>query len=527
MNNLNYAIPLAFVASLLQHNPASSDSIAVTGAQKPNILLIMADDMGYSDIGCFGGEIRTPNLDALAGGGIRFTQFYNAARCCPTRASLLTGLYPHQAGMGAMVGGKGPGPYQGYLNDTCVTIAEVLRQAGYATYMSGKWHVGENRQHWPLERGFDRYYGLISGAMNYFNIEKGKRKNIARGFALDNKPLRPGGEGFYLTDAITEHAVKFIKEHPPAAKPFFQYVAYTAPHWPLHALPEDIARYRGKYMGGWTELRQKRLSRLRELGVIDPQWPLSDTDPGAADWEKVEDKKTMDLKMAIYAAQIDRMDQGIGKVIAALKDKGLFENTLVMFLSDNGASSESGALGHNFRPDLKGEIGTEDSYHSYGLSWANASNTPFRKFKKYTHEGGIATPFIVSWPARVKGAGRIVHHPMHLVDVMSSCVDAAAAAYPKEHKGKAIQPMEGQSFLPFLGGKVEAVARDLYWEHYGNCAVRSGHWKLVKSNKSKWELYDLMADRTELKDLAAKHPERVRELQGKYEAWAERVGAKR
>jgi arylsulfatase len=513
MRHLRRALTALLCASVLP----------LAAAEKPNILLIMADDMGYSDIGCYGGEIRTPNLDALAEGGIRFSQFYNAARCCPTRASLLTGLYPHQAGVGGMVGGKKPGPYQGYLNDRCVTIAEVLRPAGYATYMSGKWHVGENRPNWPVDRGFDRYYGLISGGMNYFNIEKGKRKNITRHFARDQEPLRPGGDGFYLTDAITDHAVQCIREHP-ASRPFFQYVAYTAPHWPLHARPEDIARYRGSYMKGWAALRKERLPRLRALGLIDDAWPLSGVDPGAADWDAVKDKETMDLKMAVYAAQIDRMDRGIGRVVAALKAKGLFENTLVMFLSDNGASSEKGPLGHNFRPDLKGEIGTEDSYQSYGLSWANASNTPFRKFKKYTHEGGIATPFIVSWPAGVKGAGRVVHDLAHVIDVMSSCVEAAGAAYPREHRGKAIHPMEGRSFLPSLGGKTGAVPRDLYWEHYGNCAVRSGRWKLVKGGKGPWELYDLTADRTELNNLAAKHPERVKELGGKYEAWAERVG---
>lgn len=495
--------------------------------KRPNIVLIMADDMGYSDLGCYGSEIRTPNLDRLASGGIRFSQFYNAARCCPTRASLLTGLYPHQAGVGRMINFEGEGPYQGYLNDECVTIAEALKSGGYATYMSGKWHVGEERPHWPVDRGFDRHYGLISGGMNYFDIRKGKRPGVTRQFARDGEEYMPPSEGFYATDAYTDFAVDCIDQHADPEQPFFLYLAYTAPHWPLHALPEDIARYRGKYMEGWPALRKQRYQRLLEMGLIKDDWALSEQDDAAADWDSLDEetKHRMDHKMAIYAAQIDRMDQGIGRVMEALKAKGYDDDTLVMFLSDNGASHESGALGQNFRPDLDGELGSVDSYQSYGLSWSNASNTPFRKHKSWVHEGGISTPLIVHWPERITSPGRITPQPGHIIDLMATCCDVAGVDYPEQFQGHPVKPLEGQSLVPIFRGEEREQHDLLFWEHFGNRAVRCGNWKLVEDAKAgRWELYDMEKDRTELHDLSDEKPDLVSELKAKYVAWAERVG---
>lgn len=498
--------------------------------KQPNIVLILCDDMGYSDLGCYGSEIRTPNLDRLAAAGLRFSQFYNAARCCPTRASLLTGLYPHQAGVGHMIGFEGKGPYQGYLNDHCVTMAEVLKSGGYATYMSGKWHVGEERPHWPVDRGFDRHYGLISGAMNYFDIRKAKGPKANRRFARQGQEYLPPEDGFYATDAFTDFAVECIKEHENPDQPFFLYLAYTAPHWPLHALPEDIARYRGTYMAGWPEVRRRRYRRLVEIGLIKEDWGLSAADDAAADWDTLDDetKRTMDLKMAVYAAQIDRMDQGVGRVMDALKDRGFDENTLVMFLSDNGACHESGALGRNFRRDLTGEIGTADSYHSYGLSWSNASNTPFRKHKSWVHEGGISTPLIVRWPGRIADPGSITHQPGHIVDLMATCCDVAGLVYPETYEGHTIKPLEGLSLAPVFRGATRKPHELMYWEHFGNRAVRCGKWKLVEDARDKenggWELYDMDRDRTELRNLIEDRPDIADELKARYEAWAARIG---
>jgi arylsulfatase len=491
----------------------------------------MADDMGFSDLGCYGSEIHTPNLDRLAEGGLRFTQFYNAARCCPTRASLLTGLYPHQAGVGSMTAGvqgdvNPPGPYQGYLNDKCVTIAEVLKKAGYTTLMSGKWHVGEERPHWPVDRGFDRYYGLISGAANYFDITKGKREGVRRRFAVDDKPHVPPTKGFYITDAFTENAVRFLDQYGREEKPFFLYVAYTAPHWPLHALPEDIAKYKGKYRRGWDALRKERYARMIKMGIIDPKWPLTPRDEGAVPWEGVEDKELMDLKMAVYAAQIDRMDQGIGRIMAKLRELGKEQNTLVLFLSDNGGCHETGPLGFDRRNNGLPPGGV-DSYMSYGQSWANASNTPFRLFKKYTHEGGISTPLIAYWPAVIKEKGKLTNQVGHIIDIMATCVDVAGAQYAKTFNGNEIIPAEGKSLLPIFQGKTRRPHEYLFWEHQTHEAVRYGKWKLVAEKRTKWELYDLEQDRSEMNNLIDKYPQLARRLRLKYEQWAQSVGVRR
>jgi arylsulfatase A-like enzyme len=482
-------------------------------APRPNTIVILADDLGFSDLGCYGSEIRTPHLDRMAREGIRFTNFYNTARCCPTRASLLTGLYPHQAGVGHMDADRGLSSYQGFLNDRCVTIAEALGRRGYRTYMSGKWHIGFERGHWPLDRGFDRYFGLISGACNYFRLGPGRQ------MALDNESYTPPAEGFYMTDAFTDHAVSYIRENGRGAAPFFLYVAYTAPHFPLHALPEDIARYRGRYLIGWDELRQRRYKRLIELGLIDSDWRLSPRNEEVPAWEDVADKEAWDLKMAVYAAQIDRMDQGIGEILRALDDMGIEDNTLVMFLSDNGGAAAAIDAGKPGAP-----AGDPDSYMSYHRPWANASDTPFRLFKQWVHEGGISTPCIVRWPAVIKDGGRITHEVAHVIDIMATCLDVAGVEYPSSYHGTRTTPLEGVSVAPVLRGVPWKGHDYLFWEHVGHRAVRHGKWKLVAERGREWELYDLQADRSELENLAAEKPDRVKELAGQYRRWAERCG---
>lgn len=488
-----------------------ADAQEKQAALRPNIILIMADDMGFSDLGCYGSEIATPNIDRLAEKGLRFTQFYNNARCCPSRAALLTGLYSHQAGVGHGAVDRGFPGYLGRLNDRCVTIGEVLRSAGYRTYLSGKWHVGDRRPHWPVDRGFDRSYVLIDGFTNYFRLECDQR------LALDDKLIQPE-QDWYITDAISQRAVAFLKEHGKSDKPFFLYVPYTAPHWPLHALPEDIAKYKGKYLHGWDALRKQRHKRLIEMGLVDAKWPLTPRDAKVPAWDHVQDKEAWDHKMAVYAAQIDRMDQGIGKILTQVRSLGAEHNTLVMFLSDNGSCNEVLDRGKPGAP-----VGTADSFLSYGVGWANASNTPFRLYKSWAHEGGIATPFVAYWPAVIKKPG-ISHQQGHIIDFMATCVDIAGVEYPKEFQGRKITPLEGKSLLPVFQGKTRPEHEALYWEHQGNRAVRQGKWKLVARFKAPWELYDLDADRTEMQDLAHKHPEKVKELAAMYERWARRTG---
>jgi len=488
---------------------------------KPNIVLIMADDMGFSDIGCYGGEIHTPNLDSLAAGGLRFTQFYNAARCCPTRASLLTGLYPHQAGIGHMVGNKGYPAYQGYLNNRCLTIAEALKLGGYRTLMSGKWHVGEDRPHWPTDRGFDKYFGLISGGANYFDITRAKARGVKRQMAVDDQPYTPPKEGFYITDAFSDNAAKFVDTYGRNDKPFFLYLPYTAPHWPLHAWPEDIARYKGKYKEGWDKLRRQRYARMIEMGLISGKWKMSPRDTDAQLWADVKNKDLLDLKMAVYAAQIERMDRGIGKVLAKLREIGAWDNTLILFLADNGGCAEGGPVGFDNRKNGLPPGGV-DSYMSYGLSWANASNTPFRRYKHWVHEGGIATPLIAHWPSVIKNVGSLTHQPGHIIDIMATCLDVAGIDYPRTHAGKEILPPEGKSLLPIFKDGRRKGHEAIYWEHEGNRAVRQGKWKLVAVHGKPWELYDLEADRTELNNLADEHPDKVEQLATMFQRWAKR-----
>jgi arylsulfatase len=481
----------------------------------PNIVLIMADDMGFSDIGCFGSEIPTPNLDRLARGGLRFTEFHNTARCCPTRASLLTGLYPHQAGIGHMVDDRGFPAYRGHLNNSCVTIAEALRPAGYTTLMSGKWHVGEDRPHWPTDRGFDHYFGLISGSSSYFQLDQGKT------MAVDDQPFTPPEKGFYMTDAITDRALGFLDRYTSRDKPFFLYLPFTSPHWPLHAPPEEVDKYRGRYVMGWDELRRQRHERMIQMGIVNKAWPLTPRDERVQAWADVGDKAFRDLSMAVYAAQIDRMDQSIGRLLKRLDETGASENTLVLFLADNGGCAEEINRG-------KAGVGPggPESYWSYGMPWANASNTPFRLYKHWVHEGGISTPLIAYWPGRIKEPGSITHQSGHLIDLMATCVDVGGARYPTTFNGQAITPLEGKSLGPVFEGRQREPHAALCWEHEGNRAARQGKWKLVSrfETGNAWELYDMEADRTEMNNLAAADPARVKELSAVWGAWAARVG---
>ncbi len=482
----------------------------------PNIVVILADDLGYSDIGAYGGEIHTPNLDSLAYGGVRFRQFYNAGRCCPTRAALLTGRYPHAVGMGRMVSALNSspesGPYQGYLSEQAETLAEMLRTAGYKTYMSGKWHVGEKPEHWPRQRGFDRYFGLISGASSYFEIIRDQPR--VRQMALDDEPWMPPDSGFYMTDAFTDWAVAYLKGHQ-VGSPFFLYLAYTAPHWPLHALPEDIAKYADRYDAGWDVLRDERYARQLALGLIDSSWVLSPRPPNLPAWDDEPDQANWARRMAVYAAMVDRMDQGIGRVVDILRSMNALDNTLIVFLSDNGGCAES-VDGRNLH-DPTTRVGDRGSYQAYGEAWANASNTPLRLYKQWVHEGGIATPFIVHWPHGIAGPGRITDSPGHVIDLMATIGDLAGAN---------METMDGQSLVPVLSDASAAIPdRTLYWEHIGNRAIRRGDWKLVSDRRTgEWELFNLATDPTELHDLATRHPDMVHRLAEAWQTWADSIG---
>jgi len=496
-------------------------------ARKPNIVLILVDDMGYADIAPYGGEIDTPNLMRLAEGGLRFTDFHNTGRCCPTRASLMTGLYPHQAGVGHMMQDRGADGYRGDLNEHCVTIAQVLKSAGYGTYMAGKWHVTRfigpdgPKHNWPLQRGFDRYLGTITGAGNYW-----APKTLTR----DNTQIdQEFPEGFYYTDVIADQTADYIREHrrSRAGQPFFCYVAFTAPHWPLHAHQEVIDRYRGRYMIGWDKLREERFARQKALGLAEESWELSPRMPGLPAWDELdkEQQERMDLLMSMYAAMITEMDAGVGRIVKALQETGSLDNTVIFFLSDNGGCAEGGALGQLRlnKPDAR--PGGIDSWPMLGGCWANANNTPFRWWKHYVHEGGSATPLIVHWPAGIdsKHNGRFRRQPGHLIDIMATCVDLAGADYPRKLDGHEILPMEGRSLVPAFDDRpIEREA--IYWEHEGHCAIRMGNWKLDSLDRGQtWELYDLSRDRSELHDLSAEQPERVRQMAAKWKAWAERA----
>lgn len=499
---------------------------------RPNIVVLLADDMGYSDIGCFGSEIETPHLDWLAENGLRFTHFYNTGRCCPSRASLLTGLYPHQADIGHMAGDLGVRGYRDRLSFRAVTLAEVLGEAGYHTIMTGKWHLGWRDEGSPTARGFQHFYGTRGYVDSYYTIVP--RTEVYLGdevvLPVGEEPvnhLHPDQE-WYTTDVFTDYALHFIdRVRQQDDEPFFLYLAYNAPHFPLHAKPEDVEKYRGKYKEGWQRFRRQRYQRLVELGILDDGWPLSPLD--VPQWDTLTEKQQddLDFKMALFAAIVDRLDQNIGRVVDHLEKLGELDNTLLVFLSDNGGTKETGLFG------IKGEKNTVQNYHrwakkggwtsSYGKGWANLSNVPFRRYKRENHEGGVSAPLLVHWPAGIDAQGQLRHQVAHLIDLMPTFAEVAGAKYPRESQGHAIQPMEGRSLIPFFGDE-ETVPRTLYWEHEGNRAVRDGDWKLVGVRGGPWELYDMRRDRSELQDLSQQRSEKFEQLKANWQAWADKVG---
>lgn len=532
----------------------------------------MSDDMGYSDLGCYGSEINTPNIDALAKNGLRFTQFYNQGRSCPTRASLMTGLYPHQAGIGWMTAAShDEDGYKGELNDNCVTIAQVLKITGYSTYMSGKWHLQYDKHtlpnspnhNWPLQRGFDRFYGMLVGAGNYYDPTTLCRNNTLITPYTDSE-YKP--DNYYFTDAITDNALAYLREDN-GDKPFFLYVAYTAAHWPMHAPESAIAKKHGVYDKGWDSIRQQRLRNMQGLGIIDTSIVLS---PGATwSWEDEPDKLPMARRMETYAAMIEIMDQGIGRIINELKAKGILEKTIILFLQDNGGCAEGIGFGGpegqtrpiaNDTTGLKplardglqtqvippvtreGQIvmagkevlaGPEDTYLAYLKPWAMVSNTPFRKFKKYVHEGGIATPLIIHWPSGIESAGELRDQVGNVIDIMPTLLELAGAEYPQFYDGHRTTSLAGISLVPALKNQM-LKRRILFWEHEMNRAVRMGNWKLVSTGRlmdggyglwktyqnGVWELYDLASDRSELKDLSGQYPDIVSMMSAYWEEWA-------
>ncbi len=558
------------VALMIIQVTAQSRKVA-KNARRPNIILVMSDDMGFSDIGCYGSEIKTPNLDELARHGLRFTQFYNGARCCPTRASLLTGLYPQQAGMGWMINVDHQLPgYRGDLSSQSVTLAQVVKSAGYSTFMAGKWHVSRNtrddgpKYNWPLQRGFDRFYGTIQGGGNYYDPAT---------LCRDNKLITPFTDSlyqpdkFYYTDALTHEVGRFIKERKKDV-PFFLYLAYTAAHWPLHAKPADIAKYKGQYDAGWEVIRENRFKKMKELGVLTAGTELSPLD--VKPWTEEIKKAVQSGRMEVYAAQIDAMDQGIGQIMTLLKTEHLDDNTVVIFLQDNGGCAEEiGSLGKTgpwaedvtkpraLQKDeieyavmpritregklvMKGEDisgGPETTYVSYGQVWANVSNTPFRMYKHWVHEGGIATPLIVYYPGVTKGTNQLTSFTGQIMDLMPTLVELTGGVYPKRFGNNDIPPMEGVSLVSVFTNTSLTRSKAVCWEHEMNRAVRLGDWKLVAKGellnggyglwknyrRGPWELYNMKSDRSELHDLSAKYPAKFKELSTIWDAYAKRA----
>jgi arylsulfatase A-like enzyme len=544
--------PLALVALLLLPRAGLHAADAPPPAAKPNILVILADDLGYSDLGCYGGEILTPNIDALARRGVRFTQVYNSARCCPSRASLMTGLYPSQAGIADFTTAKpsptrGPG-HLGRLNQRCVTLAEVLKPAGYGCYYVGKWHMHEATG--PIQRGFDEFYGYTRDhshdqydAAYYLRLPEGRAKEID-----------PPANEFYATDVFNAYALEFLRQGQARGRPWFLFLGHSSPHFPVQAPAERADKYDSTYLRGWDRLRQERFERMKELGLVDGEhWTLTprslvpvdrdDIANGFAGqenpaWDSLDEDRQRDLarRMAVFAAMVETVDQGVGQIVQHLRTTGDLDNTLILFLSDNGACYEWGPFGFDGQSrrgtttlhvgaDLR-KIGGPGTHHSYGSAWANLGNTPFRLYKHFTHEGGISTPFIAHWPRGIGTPDRWVRQPAHLMDVMPTLVEAAHAHYPAKFNGQSIQPLEGTSLLPAMRGD-RLPARAIGFDHQEARAYRQGDWKLVWSKRMpqeiRWELYNLAQDRCETNDLAETHPDRVQTMAAAWEQWARRV----
>lgn len=513
-------------------------------AEKPNIVLIMLDDMGYSDLGCYGGEIETPNIDKLARNGVRYSQFYNSGRCCPTRASMLTGLYPHRAGVGHMAsrdyGFKG---YKGELRQEAPTMAEDLKAAGYDTWMAGKWHLSINFDHkgpkynWPKQRGFDEFYGTLIAAGSQWNPITLTDGNDAAG------PV-PAEEDYYYTEALTDKALGWMSSQKNKDTPFFLYMAYTAPHWPLHARQEVIDKYKSRYLVGYDKLRAERMKRLKAEGLIPADSQLTERNAEVIPWVDEKHREWQASRMAAYAAMIDQVDTGVGKLVAQLEADGELDNTLILVLSDNGSSSlehPNGQIGSTGAPwttmryvpvytrdkrvvisgDVIGvEPGPEDTYGGCGVAWANVNNAPFKMFKRYSHEGGVATPMVMHWPKAISSKGSIIHTPAHVIDFLPTMLEAAGSKHLDSRKGTASLSLDGLSLLPLVKNGTPLQRKAIGFEHAGNRGLRAGDWKLVAENGKQWELYNLASDRTESKDLAAEQPEKLKEMIAQYNQWA-------
>ena len=508
--------------------------------EKPNIIVILADDLGFSDLGCYGGEVRTPVLDKMARQGVRMTQMYNSARSCPSRANLLTGLYPHQTGLGHMDATRPAWPkgYAGFRsNSDNVTIAEVLKGAGYFTAMSGKWHLGKTAN--PIQRGFQEYYGLLGGFNSFWNPDVYTR------LPKDRAPRQYKEGEFYATNVITDYAIDFINQAHQEEKPLFLYLAYNAAHFPLHAPKEVTDKYMKTYLQGWDKIRDQRWKRIVKMGLLQGKSELSprgvvpeslfedETHPLPA-WDSLTKEQQTDLarRMAIYAAMIDIMDANIGRVLDTLQKNGELDNTFIMFMSDNGACAEWHEFGFDKQTGTKyythvgaelDQMGLPGTYHHYGTGWANVCCTPFTLYKHYAHEGGISTPCIIQWGKQIKHKGSIDHQPAQFSDIMATCIELAGTKYPKEYEGRKIIPTPGVSILPIVRGE-EMPDRFIYAEHEGNRMVRKGDWKLVSANfrGDEWELYNIKEDRTEQHNLIKEYPEMARELENAYFEWADR-----
>lgn len=548
-------LTIIFLLFLIITDPLSSCKQPPKNAKdnRPNIVLIMADDMGFSDLGSYGGEIETPNLDYLANNGLRFTQFYNTSRCCPTRASLLTGLNNHQAGIGNMTNDQNQPGYRGHLLQNTVTLAEVLKKAGYHTAMTGKWHVSNtitqpdpteqlkwlNHQsyhpafsplaQYPVNRGFEKFYGTLWGVVDFFDP-----------FSLvyGTEPVKSVPKNYYHTDALNDSAAAFIKEFSKDDKPFFLYVAHNAPHWPVQALPADIEKYKNTYTAGWDVIRNERYKKMMEKGIIDSSnHKLPPRQNENLQWADNKNKEHDARAMAVHAAMIDRMDQGIGRILKTLKETGRLDNTLILFLSDNGASPEvSAKLRPGFdRPgetrdgrkiiypaDKKTLPGPQTVFASIGPEWANVSNTPYRSWKIESYEGGLRTPLVAYWPKGIKTKrGSITNQPGHVMDFMATFIDIAHAAYPTTFKNNSIKPMDGLSLLPILKGQKRTGHEIMFNEHNKRRYARQDDWKIVSTNTdTTWQLYNLKNDGTETTNLAKKHPEKVRKLDSLWQKWA-------
>jgi arylsulfatase len=530
---MNQRLIKILFSALLLGAIGSYESNAQSNASKPNVILIMVDDMGYSDLGNYGSEIKTPNLDRLATEGTRLREFYNNSICAPTRASLLTGQYQHKAGVGYFDVNLGLPAYQGFLNKESLTLGEVFRSGGYSTLLSGKWHVGsEDKAQWPNQRGFDKFYGILKGASNYFDTKPMAFGKTPYPVALirNNEDLHPKDDSYYFTDEIGNNAVTFLDEQNKENKPFFLYLAFTAPHWPLQAKPVDIAKYKGKFDEGWDVLREKRIKKLKENGILLADQTIAPRDPEVPEWNKLsyDEKQFWKAKMEVYAAMVDNMDQNVGKVLEKLKALKKDKNTLIVFISDNGAQGGFNTYNPLGRGLVRnsGPIGTSGSFDYQEQNWAYLSNTPLQDYKNNMHEGGFSSPFIAWYPSKIK-AGRIDKGTGHIIDLAPTFYDLAGIEYPKELNGVKSNPLPGKSLLPVLFDGASEVNRGapIFWERAGNRAVREGKWKLVSIYPSyQWELYNLENDRGETKNVAQQNPGIVNDLSSKYFDWADKTG---